>query len=90
MNDNNVELIGHYGGDKAHCLSAWYSTSIELEIDLPKQVNERVEKLFEETIKTKKNTPAQLLKYLASHKHETPFEKSLLHFQIETDIVLLR
>lgn len=28
----------------------------------------------------------KLLKYLASHKHETPFEKSGLHFLVDTDI----
>ena len=28
--NNTVELIGHYGGDKAHALSAWTSTSREL------------------------------------------------------------
>jgi thymidylate synthase (FAD) len=28
--DNKVELIGHYGGDMAHALSAWTSTSREL------------------------------------------------------------
>ena len=29
-NDNSVELIGTYGGDMAHALSAWTSTSREL------------------------------------------------------------
>ena len=28
--NNTVELIGHYGGDEAHALSAWTSTSREL------------------------------------------------------------
>lgn len=28
----------------------------------------------------------KLLKYLADHKHETPFEKSGLHFLVDTDI----
>lgn len=30
MNDNSVELVGYYGGDKAHALSAWTSTDREL------------------------------------------------------------
>ena len=30
MNDNKVELIGTYGGDETHALSAWTSTSREL------------------------------------------------------------
>lgn len=29
-NENNVELIGHYGGDESHALSAWTSTKREL------------------------------------------------------------
>ena len=28
--DNKVELIGWYGGDETHALSAWTSTSREL------------------------------------------------------------
>lgn len=28
--DNSVELVGYYGGDEAHALSAWTSTSREL------------------------------------------------------------
>lgn len=27
--DNTVEMIGHYGGDETHALSAWTSTSRE-------------------------------------------------------------
>lgn len=30
---NNVELIGHYGGDESHALSAWTSTSRDLTED---------------------------------------------------------
>lgn len=29
--NNSVELIGHYGGDLTHCLSAWTSTSREFD-----------------------------------------------------------
>ena len=28
--NNHVELVGTYGGDETHCLSAWTSTSREL------------------------------------------------------------
>ena len=31
--DNKVELIGYYGGDEAHALSAWTSTSRDLTTD---------------------------------------------------------
>lgn len=30
---NNVELVGHYGGDNSHALSAWTSTSRDLTLE---------------------------------------------------------
>lgn len=43
-NKNNIELIGIYGSDETHALSAWTSTSRELDIDkknrLPKLLND--------------------------------------------------
>jgi thymidylate synthase (FAD) len=33
MAKNTVELVGHYGGDESHCLSAWTSTSRNLTDD---------------------------------------------------------
>lgn len=33
MNDNSVELMGYYGGDLEHCLSAWTSTNRDLSED---------------------------------------------------------
>ena len=33
QNKNTVELMGHYGGDKTHALSAWTSTSRDLTDD---------------------------------------------------------
>ena len=64
---NTVELIGYYGGDVEHSLSAWTSTSRELTDE-------------------KKDRIPKLLNMLASNGHETPFEKSSLHFLITTDI----
>jgi hypothetical protein len=64
---NNVELIGHYGSDHTHALSAWTSTNRELS-------TEKIERI-----------PA-LLKTLADSGHETPFEKSSIHFLVTTDI----
>lgn len=65
--DNKVELIGYYGSDETHALSAWTSTSRDLTED-------------------KRNRIPQLLKMLAENGHETPFEKSSLHFLVTTDI----
>jgi thymidylate synthase (FAD) len=64
---NKVELIGFYGSDESHALSAWTSTSRELTED-------------------KKNRIPQLLKMLAENGHETPFEKSSLHFLVTSDV----
>jgi flavin-dependent thymidylate synthase len=63
---NTVELLGHYGGDLEHALSAWTSTSREL------------------TDEKRERIPA-LLKMLAEKGHETPFEKSSLHFLCTVD-----
>ncbi len=65
---NSVELIGYYGSDTIHGLSAWCSTGREL-------------------TEERKNRVGKLLSDLAKDKHETPFEKSLLHFLIRVDIV---
>lgn len=64
---NKVELIGYYGSDETHALSAWTSTSRDLTED-------------------KKNRIPKLLKMLAENGHETPFEKSSLHFLVTTEI----
>ncbi len=67
MNDNKVELLGIYGNDLTHGLSAWTSTSR----DLPQEKLNRVDKL---------------LHMLGGEGHHTPFEKSMLHFLVTTDI----
>ena len=66
-NENKVELIGYYGSDEIHALSAWTSTS--------RNITEE-----------KRNRIPQLLKMLAENSHETPFEKSTLHFLVTTEI----
>lgn len=68
MNSNTVELIGHYGGDDTHSLSAWTSTSREL-------TPEKIERI-----------PVLLKDSLADSGHGTPFEKSMIHFLVTTDI----
>lgn len=64
--DNTVELVGWYGGDEAHALSAWTSTSRDL-------------------TEEKRGRIPTLLKMLAENGHETPFEKSSLHFLVTVD-----
>ncbi len=64
---NKVELIGYYGSDESHALSAWTSTSRNL-------------------TEEKRSRIPNLLKMLAENGHETPFEKSSLHFLVTTEI----
>ena len=64
--ENKVELVGWYGSDEVHALSAWTSTSRDL------------------TSEKRSRIPA-LLKMLAENGHETPFEKSSLHFLVTVD-----
>jgi len=64
--DNKAELIGWYGGDETHALSAWTSTSRELSEEKQARI-------------------PSLLKMLAENGHETPFEKSSLHFLVTVD-----
>jgi len=63
LQNNKVELVGYYGGDLTHALSAWTSTSRELDED-------KIDRI------------PGLLKYLAQNGHNTPFEKSSLHFLV--------
>lgn len=84
---NKATLLGSYGGDKRHCLSAWMSTEIAAEQGLLSlDIVRRIEVLYEETVVLKKRPPQDLLKFLATHKHETPFEKSTIDFQVCGDI----
>lgn len=64
---NTVELVGTYGSDETHALSAWTST---------------VREMTEE----KRGRMDKLLTMLAQNHHETPFEKSVQHFLVTTDI----
>ena len=65
--ENKVELVGSYGGDETHALSAWTSTSRELSDE-------------------KRGRMDKLLTMLAQNAHETPFEKSTIHFLVTTEI----
>jgi len=64
---NKVELIGTYGSDETHALSAWTSTSRDLTPE-------------------KRGRIPSLLKMLADNSHDTPFEKSSIHFLVTSDI----
>lgn len=84
--DNRVVLLGYYGGDERHCISAWQSTNIDLNLQLAEDIKERINQLYEATVINKKKSALELLQFLAQHNHCTPFEKSCLDFQITGDI----
>lgn len=71
--DNEVEMIGTYGSDVTHALSAWTSTTRDLDTPNSKGV-------------TKRERIEPLLTMLAQNGHHTPFEKSALHFLVKSDI----
>lgn len=65
--ENTIELLGTYGDDELHCLSAWCSTKRELTAE-------------------RRGRMDKMLAVLAENEHETPFEKSALHFLVTCDI----
>jgi len=46
--NNNIELIGYYGGDESHALSAWTSTSRELNNDKKSRMGKLLKMLAEQ------------------------------------------
>jgi flavin-dependent thymidylate synthase len=69
--NNSIQLRGTYGGDLTHAQSAWCSTDPTL---TPEKI-ERIPKLLE-----------FLVKGSDGKSHETPFEKSALHFMVTAEI----
>jgi flavin-dependent thymidylate synthase len=53
MNPNTVELVGHYGGDQTHALSAWTSTSR----DLTEEKRGRIDKLLKYLAENEHHSP---------------------------------
>lgn len=47
-NCNNIELVGYYGGDETHALSAWTSTYRELTIDKEQRMGALLKMLAEQ------------------------------------------
>lgn len=67
---NAVELLGTYGSDESHALSAWTSTSR----DLDEAKRARIPALLAQMARAQ---PVP---------HRSPFEKSALHFLVTTDV----
>ena len=69
--NNTVELLGYYGRDESHALSAWTSTSRDLTDDKRNKIPKLLKMLAEGS---------------DGNQHGTPFEKSSIHFLVKTDI----
>jgi flavin-dependent thymidylate synthase len=67
---NTVELLGYYGGDDTHALSAWQSTKREITPERRARMPQ-----FLKDLASGHTMP-----------HATPFEKSAIHFQLTTDL----
>lgn len=72
---NTVKLIGYYGGDITHAGAAWVLDPTEL----PEDRLNRVATLLKEQL-------MGMGKDGHGPPHTSPFEKSLVHFQVRTDI----
>lgn len=86
--NNQVKLLGHYGSDKTHALAAWSSTFLELNIEIPERIEDRVDVIVNYILANSKRvrTVEQLLLYLAVNEHTSPFRFSSFHFVTTTEI----
>ena len=85
---NNVVLMDYMGSDKSHALAAWASTFLDLELKMPDDPKLRVDEIVDYILKksSRMRTIEDLLSYLASEKHESPFRMSSFMFAATTDI----
>ena len=76
------------GSDNLHCLSAWASTFLELDLEMPTEIENRVDVIVDYIVSNSKRfrNKEQLLMYLANEKHESPFRMSGFVFAMTTDI----
>lgn len=87
-NKNKVELIDYMGSDKLHSLAAWASTFYDLELEMPTDPKMRVDAIVDYIVsKSKKMRSVEdLLNYLATNEHESPFRMSSFVFGMTTDV----
>lgn len=83
-----VELIDYMGSDKTHSLAAWASTYAEFGLDLPDNIENRVDVIVNHILNNgkKKRSIEELLDYLAQNDHTSPFRFSSFMFAATTDI----
>lgn len=86
--NNSVELIDYMGSDKFHGLAAWASTFAEFDIDMPDNIEDRVDVIVNHILNNgkKKRKIEDLLSFLAENEHTSPFRFSSFVFAATTDI----
>ncbi len=87
-NQNSVELIGYMGSDKSHCLAAWASTYAEFNVEMPDNIEDRVDVIVNHILNNgkRKRSIEELLEFLAQNNHTSPFRFSAFTFAATTDI----
>jgi thymidylate synthase ThyX len=85
---NSVELIDYMGSDKLHSLAAWASTFAEFDLDLPEDIENRVDVIVNHILNNgkKKRSIQELLEFLSENEHTSPFRFSSFVFACNTDI----
>lgn len=88
QNQNSVELIGYMGSDKSHCLAAWASTYAEFNVEMPDNIEDRVDVIVNHILNNgkRKRSIEELLEFLAQNNHTSPFRFSAFTFAATTDI----
>lgn len=87
-NQNSIELIDYMGSDKLHSLAAWASTFAEFDLDLPDDIENRVDVIVNHILNNgkKKRSIQELLEFLSENEHTSPFRFSSFVFACNTDI----
>lgn len=85
---NSVELIDYMGSDKLHSLAAWASTFAEFDLDLPENIENRVDVIVNHILNNgkKKRSIPELLDYLCQNDHTSPFRFSCFVYGANNEI----
>lgn len=87
-NQNSIELIDFMGSDKLHSLAAWASTFAEFDLDLPENIEDRVDVIVNHILNNgkKKRSIQELLEFLSDNEHTSPFRFSAFVFAANNEI----
>lgn len=88
IHQNKVELIDYMGSDKLHSLAAWASTFAEFDMDMPDDIEDRIDVIVNHILNNgkRKRSIQDLLAFLAENEHTSPFRFSSFVFGMTTDI----